>query len=78
MGSYIELDLDRWFADTADTSYNVASEYGYGGCANGYHTWQWYVGFHMDQYWFCTKCDEKDRKKPPPPPPVPKSDPIKR
>lgn len=75
MSSYIELDLDRWFADTADTTY-MASEYGYGGCSNGYHDWVWYVGFHVDQYWFCTKCDEKDRKKPPPP--APKSDSIKR
>jgi hypothetical protein len=40
-------------------------------CTYGYHKWQWYEGLHMERYWFCTVCDEKDYKRDPPPP-VPK------
>jgi hypothetical protein len=35
-------------------------------CQYNYHKWQYYVGFHMERYWFCTVCDEKDYKRDPP------------
>jgi hypothetical protein len=35
------------------------------GCA---HKWVWYLGFHIEQFWYCDKCGEKDIKRPPPSP----------
>ena len=28
-----------------------------------WHDWQHYIGFHLEEYDFCTKCDEKRDKK---------------
>jgi hypothetical protein len=29
-----------------------------------YHDWKEYFGFHLEHFWFCTKCDEKRDTKP--------------
>ena len=35
-------------------------------CSYGNHKWKWYVGFHMERYWFCELCDDKDFTRSPP------------
>ena len=35
-------------------------------CRIGLHDWKWYEGL-MERYWYCTRCDKKDRAKTPPP-----------
>lgn len=34
-------------------------------CTIGYHDWKWYEGI-FERYWFCEKCDKKDRDRKPP------------
>lgn len=38
----------------------VAEQYKYYNCANNAHKWKWYVGAHMDKFWYCELCDLKD------------------
>jgi hypothetical protein len=59
-----EYDLERltneaypYFSSKSGDSYN---------CQYGGHKWRWYEGFHVERYWFCEICDEKDRVKKPP------------
>lgn len=35
-------------------------------CQYGNHKWVYYIGLHVERYWFCTVCDEKDYKRDPP------------
>jgi hypothetical protein len=35
-------------------------------CNQGIHKWKWYVGAHMDKFWFCELCDFKDKLGSPP------------
>ena len=46
-----------------DLSNQIRADYQYYNCATGNHKWRWYVGAHMDKYWFCELCDLKDYAK---------------
>ena len=35
-------------------------------CEHGLHKWKWYVGFLLEQYYFCELCDKKDFTRFPP------------
>lgn len=61
------LEYERLIADGGYDYKPVAiEEYKYYNCATGVHKWKWYVGFHMDRFWYCEMCPAKDLAGPPP------------
>ena len=67
--------LERFVTDgnpSIDMGYDLDEYAGYGiqptyNCQYGYHKWRWYQGFHLEKYWFCETCGEKDYHRDPPP-----------
>ena len=70
MKSQSDLDLEKFIYENGG---NPCCEIDFGTiddnkitpsiCTYGYHKWVWYVGLHMERYWFCSVCDEKDYKR---------------
>ena len=73
MSREIEVDLDllkefeRLVAEGGSYPCNEVELQPRYNCNSGYHDWKWYVGLHMERYWFCQLCDIKDEARFPPP-----------
>ena len=61
---YLIKEFDR-LVDEGNTT-SLALDHSYD-CNKGFHVWKWYVGFHIERFWYCEHCTAKDLKKPAPP-----------
>ena len=60
------VDIERFINEGGSTYDYLEPGVIMANCQYGYHIWKWYEGFHMERYWFCTTCDEKDYRRDPP------------
>jgi hypothetical protein len=69
LSDYIELDLVQEFDRlVAEGGYGLDMDYYHNyNCEFGNHKWKWYVGFHVERFWYCEICDAKDKTRPAPP-----------